>query len=192
MKKIIQVISLLCLATMWMVCIFKLSGMNSNNSNGKSVGIISIFIEDALDVTNEYGVTDLHLDDKKIEQASQLINAPLRKVMHALVYFVLAFFIMILFNIIFEHKKYILTFSISIIVCIVFAITDEYHQSFVIGRVGQIKDVIIDSIGATLGLIFYSTYHIIYKKGYNKALNDLKVDNEKIIGGINGEKDKKY
>ena len=50
--------------------------------------------------------------------------------------------------------------------------TDEYHQLFVSGRTGQIKDAIIDSIGTVAGLIFCSTYEFTYHLGYKKALKE--------------------
>jgi len=148
MKKAIKIIILMTVAIIWMIGIFKLSAMNSTNSGSKSKGLISLFIEDALDITNEYGITNSHPNDEKLERASELINAPMRKVAHASVYFVLAFFVMIVLNIIFEHKKYWLTLLIALIICIGFAATDEYHQTYVNGRTGQFMDVIIDSVGA--------------------------------------------
>lgn len=172
MKKAIKIILLLAIAIGWMIAIYKLSSMNSNNSNGKSTDIISIFIEDTLDITNNYGITSSHPDEQKIEKVSQLINAPMRKVIHATVYFVLALFIMMLMNIIFEHKKYFLSVSITLALCILFAATDEYHQTFVAGRTGQLMDVIIDSVGALVGILFYSTYQFVYQCGYKKALQE--------------------
>ena len=176
MKKALKIIVLLALAIGWMFCIYKLSGMNSSKSNGKSADILNIIIADTLDVTNDYGITNSHPDDAKIERASALMNTPMRKVMHASVYLVLAFFIMILLNIITEHKYYWLTILIALVLCVVFAITDEYHQTYVAGRTGQTMDVIIDSIGAIVGLIFYTTYHIVYKNGYRNALKEIEED----------------
>ena len=173
MKRAIKIIFMLILAVFWMICIFKLSDMNSQKSNGKSSDIIALFIEDTLDITNEYGITNSHPTESKLVKASQLINAPLRKVMHASVYFVLAFFMMLLLNIIFNHDYYILSLVIAIILCSGFAMTDEFHQTFVVGRTGQMMDVIIDSLGALVGMFFYTTYHIVYKNGYNKALEEL-------------------
>ncbi len=134
MKKTIKIIILLGLAVIWMVLIYNLSGMNSKNSNGKSTGIISLFIEDALDVTNEYGITSSHPTDEKLDRAAKLINAPMRKVIHASVYFVLAFFVIAFLNIIFDHKKYILSLVLTLIICAGFASSDEFHQTFVNGR----------------------------------------------------------
>ncbi len=178
MKKAIKIIILLGLAVTWMALIFKLSGMNSNNSNGKSTNIISLFIEDTLDITNEYGITSSHPTDEKLDKAATLINAPMRKVIHATVYFVLAFFIMIVLNIIFDHKKYIISLILTLIICAGFAASDEFHQTFVNGRTGQVMDVLIDSAGAIVGMMFYSTYHIVYKMGLKSGLT---IQNEKKV-----------
>ena len=173
MKKSIKIIVLLILAIGWEICIFKLSGMNSENSNGKSMSIISIFIEDTLDITNDYGITNSYPNDEKLEHAAQLLNAPLRKVIHASVYFVLAFFLMVFFNIIFEHKKYTISFLLALLICIGFAISDEIHQTFVNGRTGRLLDVGIDSLGAITGTLFYTTYYLMYRSGYKKAKKEL-------------------
>ena len=173
MKKAIKITFVLICAVLWMVCIFKLSDMNSQKSNRKSSDIIALFIEDTLDITNEYGITNSHPSDSKLARVSNLINPPLRKVMHASVYFVLAFFIMLLLNIVFNHDYYVLSLILAIVLSSGFAMTDEFHQTFVVGRTGQMMDVIIDSLGAFVGIMFYSSYHIVYKNGYNKAIDEL-------------------
>ena len=134
MKKAIKIIILLTMAIGWMLLIFKLSGMNSSNSNSKSTDIISVFVEDTLDITNEYGITSSHPTDEKLDRVATLINAPMRKVIHASVYFVLALFVMTFLNIIVDHKKYIVTLILTLIICAGFAASDEFHQTFVNGR----------------------------------------------------------
>ena len=173
MSRNIKIIILVIMAVFWMFGIFKLSNMNTYNSNGKSIELISVFIEDALDITNEYGITSSYPTDQKLMRASKLINQPLRKVMHASVYLVLSFFICGALDIFFDHKRFLFTFLISIIMCFIFAITDEFHQTFVVGRTGQFLDVLIDTGGATVGAIFYSTYHLIYTRGYKRAIKDI-------------------
>ncbi len=37
--------------------------------------------------------------------------------------------------------------------CVLFAMADEWHQSFVAGRVATPRDVLIDSCGILIGLI---------------------------------------
>lgn len=47
-----------------------------------------------------------------------------------------------------------------------YAMSDEFHQTFVPGRSGEIRDVIIDSIGAVIGYLIFT---VIYKKLHKKA-----------------------
>lgn len=37
--------------------------------------------------------------------------------------------------------------------CVMFAVLDEYHQSFTAGRTATLRDVLIDSIGILIGII---------------------------------------
>ena len=45
--------------------------------------------------------------------------------------------------------------ALALIVCVLYAISDEVHQMFVPGRGPGIKDVLIDSAGATVGIGVY-------------------------------------
>ncbi len=171
-KRIILIIVLSLLIILWIFAIYKLSSMNNKNSNGKSSSIITVFIEDALDITNKYGITNSHPNEVKLEKASALLNTPLRKVMHAFVYFVLSFLIILMVNVIFKNKKFVLSFIITTLLIILFSSLDEYHQTFVVGRTGQFKDVLIDSIGGMCGIIFYGTYYLVYKLGYKRGVKN--------------------
>ena len=166
---------LIVLVIAWILGIYKLSSMNTSNSNGKSSGIIGVFIEDTLEVTNKYGITNSHPNDAKIEKASQLLNAPLRKVMHASVYFVLAFMVIFVTNFLFHNKKYLISAIITIVFVILAAGFDEFHQTFVDGRTGAVKDVLIDTAGGVAGILFYGTYYYVYKRGYKRGLKEKTV-----------------
>lgn len=172
MKKAILSIIILIFAILWAVGIYKLSSMNTQNSNGKSTDIIAIFIEDTLEVTNEYGITNSHPTNSKLAHVSQLINAPLRKVMHASVYLVLAFLAIVFFNVLMNNKHYWIALILTLIISIGFAVSDEIHQTYVSGRTGQFLDVVIDSIGALVGIFIYTTYYIVYKNGYKKGITE--------------------
>src|ERR1700738_3783131 len=41
---------------------------------------------------------------------------------------------------------------ISIAICVAYAGSDEYHQTFVHGRSGEVSDVVIDGAGAALAM----------------------------------------
>lgn len=155
----------------WGGTIYYLSSMNSSNSNSSSSGIIGIFIEDSVKVTNKAGLSNSHPNESKIDKASKLLNAPLRKMMHATVYFILAIMIMLFINVMQNKKRFFLALLITIVICFIFACTDEYHQTFVGGRTGQFKDVIIDTSGALVGSMLYATYFIAYKIGTKSKKN---------------------
>lgn len=53
-----------------------------------------------------------------------------------------------------RKKSFLLAFLISL----VYAISDEYHQSFIPGREPRVRDVIIDSMGAIFAI------YIVYSK----------------------------
>ena len=40
----------------------------------------------------------------------------------------------------------------AFLICLLYAASDEFHQTFIPGRGGQVKDVIIDSCGALVGI----------------------------------------
>ena len=67
-------------------------------------------------------------------------------------------------------KRLIITIAIIILA----AGFDEFHQTFVDGRTGAVKDVAIDTAGGVLGILFYGTYYYVYKRGYKRGLLENK------------------
>lgn len=47
---------------------------------------------------------------------------------------------------------------VALLMAILFALSDEYHQSFVQGRTSSLRDVAIDTIGAAVALTFGAIY----------------------------------
>ncbi|MEA2088445.1 MAG: VanZ family protein [Patescibacteria group bacterium] len=76
-----------------------------------------------------------------------------RKIAHILEFTVLTYFLIKAFSNYNISKKNIFIFSF--VAAVVFSISDEFHQSFIQGRCGAIKDVFIDFIGVALCLIIY-------------------------------------
>ncbi len=169
-KRVIVIVIFIILLFGWGCVIYKFSDMNTISSNGKSTDIITVVLEKGLEFTNSLGITNSHPNLSKIEHASSLLNSPLRKVMHASVYFVLAFLLILIVNMLFKNKKYLVSLLITVILCFSFALTDEYHQTKVVGRTGQFKDVVIDTCGALVGCLFYGTYYFAYKLGSKNVL----------------------
>lgn len=48
--------------------------------------------------------------------------------------------------------------TVGLLICVLYASSDEFHQLFISGRAGRIMDVFIDSSGAFTGIIFSSIY----------------------------------
>jgi len=63
--------------------------------------------------------------------------------------------------------RYIL---IAVTIAVIYALTDEWHQSFVRGRVFQISDVAIDAIGAVCGSYVWIWYQRICRWSFLLAL----------------------
>lgn len=48
--------------------------------------------------------------------------------------------------------------AMAFFMAILFALSDEFHQSFVEGRTSSLRDVVIDSVGALVALVFGGFY----------------------------------
>jgi VanZ family protein len=90
---------------------------------------------------------DLRITDKNI------LDFIVRKLAHISEYFILY---ALAFNSI-RNKKYALIF------CILYAASDEYHQTFIQGRMGCVRDVLIDSIGIFVGYFFAEKLKNLFK-----------------------------
>ena len=94
----------------------------------------------------------------------------LRKIAHILEYAILTF---LLFragiSAGWQIKKAII---LSIIIAFLYALTDEYHQTFVSGRQGRLKDVGFDSIGVLIvSLVWYYKNVKLKIKNYESRIN---------------------
>ena len=129
MKKI--VIKIL-LVIFWMIVIFCFSNQVSDDSTKLSNG----FIKNTICKVSKSDC------NKTIEKTF----TPVRKCAHFFVYIILGLLVMNCFNI---DKKYIIY---SLIICLLYSISDEIHQLFVPGRSGEVIDVLIDTCGSFLGI----------------------------------------
>ncbi len=99
--------------------------------------------------TKDANTTQIQQNQKE-EQLIEKLNKPLRKCMHASVYFVLS---ILIFNCLKTFKiSGWKTVIIPIGIAFLYACTDEFHQLFIDGRTSQFTDVLIDTFGAILGV----------------------------------------
>ena len=137
MKKRISIL----LVVLWMLFIFIMSSFNSTESSNQSGFIVNI-ISDIFNISN-----------------TDTLSLIIRKIAHFTEYFILGLFTQ---NMIYNYNK---KTYISIIICILYAISDELHQLISPGRSCQIIDILIDNSGSILGIYLL---HIFLKKKSDK------------------------
>jgi VanZ family protein len=131
------------LVLVWMTIIFYFSSQPGEKSSEISSGFVEVVVEIAEKVVPN---TAPNLDYNNL-------HLHIRKQGHFFMYFVLGILtINALTKMGVKGKRII---WISLLICVAYAITDEIHQLFVPGRSGEVRDVLIDSIGASIGIIFY-------------------------------------
>lgn len=152
MKKILLRILFLLLLFSTFFIIFKFSSQIVEESDGISKGILSKFINAFPYTKNLSGETKIKL----IEHGNPII----RKLAHFSIYGLVGIWIMAFMST-FNIRLY-KQFLTSLGVGILYAISDEYHQSFVAGRGPSIMDVCIDTMGVACGIIFVLIVISIY------------------------------
>lgn len=134
----------------WAIMIFMFSSEPADMSNKTSIGftetVITFLVKaDIVDVP----VSSLGAEDF-IHNIAEKINHYIRKLAHFTAYLILGVLVYNLLLCYFTNKKSLI---LSLIICLLYAISDELHQVFVPGRAGQIRDVLIDFMGVLAGSV---------------------------------------
>lgn len=154
MKKIyINRIIYFTLLIITFVLIFMFSSQNSTISGGLSEGITSKLL------------SLFNINYGNNSQLTLICEAIIRKLAHLFIYLTAGIWAMCLYNTFNINEKNKILYSITT-VCF-YACTDEFHQGFTPGRNPSVLDVILDTIGASIGtlIILQATYA---KKESNK------------------------
>lgn len=150
-----------CLLTLlWMTVIFMFSAKNADDSTEQSSFVTNILMNI---FSNVYRNSDL--SDKM--QIIESMSFAIRKAAHFSIYSVLGLlsFLSVYYLTKFSNK----TPFISMLICFIYACSDEMHQLFVPGRSGQLRDVFIDFSGALLMTLIILAVRKIYRKIKNPA-----------------------
>lgn len=116
------------LAVLWMIVIFYLSHQPGEESSQLSSFVATVF--------------------SLIPLPEEQLHYFIRKGAHVFAYFLLA---VLLYA---ASRKWYVAMTLSIL----YAATDEFHQTFIPGRSGQISDVVIDTIGVVLGVFIFKAF----------------------------------
>lgn len=134
-KKILSYLAVI----LWMTLIFYLSAQPVQQSNGLSKKVAEIVVE------------TVEIVAPKVEINPRRANHIIRKNAHFFSYLILGVLVMNVFRLSKINKVKSIIFAL--IFCILYAISDELHQLFVPGRGAQVRDVIIDTGGAVIGIL---------------------------------------
>lgn len=126
-------------AIMWMIFIFIMSHTNGNDSSNQSNFIAQIIL-------------------RFINIDLNTLTFVIRKIAHMCEYALLFLLIYYGLHKTFKYQYYLL---ISLILTFLYACSDEFHQTFISGRSGQFKDVLIDTIGM---IIMFSIIYLWQKE----------------------------
>ena len=142
-NKIIRIINI-CLLLLCMMSIFLFSCENSNESTNTSVETTKVVIDT---------ITFNQLEESKSEEIANTYFTPIRKSAHVIEFFCLG---LLVINVVKDYWKinYKLIL-LCILFCMMYAVSDELHQHFVPGRSCEFKDVCIDTIGSSVGIMIY-------------------------------------
>ncbi len=143
----VKIIISYLLVIIWMIVIFLFSSANGNESGNDSKGIIKGTITIADKIVVNIGLKDELYTDMEKDVIAENLNYPLRKVMHFSEYLILALLWLNALSLSKVKHKYLIT----LLICVIYAMSDEYHQTFINGRSGQLLDVLIDSTGSFIG-----------------------------------------
>ena len=163
MKKVLLRILFMLLLCSTFFIIFIFSAQNGTESSSLSKKVTTKFV-------NIFPYTK-NLSSNTKENLIEHGEIIVRKLAHFSIYTLVGFFIMS-FMFTFNTKLKV-QFGISILVGLIYAITDEYHQSFVPGRGPSATDVCIDTAGVFAGIMIVLAIVSIYRA--------FKNDNKKAI-----------
>ena len=135
------------MALCWMCVIFSFSAQKREASSAVSEG----FSYRVISTTTH--LFHLNLDEERLREIANSIEPMVRKAAHMTEYAILSVLLYVWLGLWIQ-----LRWKRGLAACFMtslFAASDELHQLFVPGRAGRVNDVLIDIIGAVLGLFIF-------------------------------------
>ena len=148
----------ICFLVLWMALIFSFSNQKDVESSNVSDGFIDRTVVKIYKIFNE------NITKEKENEIIEKYTYPIRKLAHYTLYFILGILSFLVVKDYSINKKLIIY---SLLICFLYACSDEFHQLFIIGRSASIKDVIIDTFGSFCSI---SIFYIFNKKISKKSI----------------------
>lgn len=152
------------LVLLWMAVIFYFSSQQGEGSGNTSRKVCEIIV-DIIDIQDKY-------TEAEKERLIEVIEPAIRKIAHYTIYAIGG---IVIANCVYQYSNKEKTLiGISTMVGILYAISDEIHQLMVSGRSGNVRDVLIDSLGVITGIIFFLllkeiTTRVVSKKNASRG-----------------------
>lgn len=142
----------ICFLVLWMALIFSFSNQKDVDSSKVSDGFIDRTVVKIYKIFNE------NITKEKENEIIEKYTYPIRKLAHYTLYFILGILSFLVVKDYSINKKLIIY---SLLICFLYACSDEFHQLFIIGRSARVLDVIIDAFGSFCSI---SIFYIFNKK----------------------------
>ncbi len=148
----------ICFLVLWMALIFSFSNQKDVDSSKVSDGFIDRTVVRIYKIFNE------NITKEKENEIIEKYTYPIRKLAHYTLYFILGILSFLVVKDYSINKKLIIY---SLLICFLYACSDEFHQLFVIGRSARVLDVLIDTFGSFCSI---SIFYIFNKKISKKSI----------------------
>lgn len=135
-----------CILFLWMAVIFSFSAQNAEESSETSHSVAYRIAEKGSMLFHQ------EKTEAELRKQAESMQVIIRKGAHMTEYAILAILLVLHLDCYNFNKKKV--FLLSWLFTTGYAATDEFHQLFVPGRAGQLRDVGIDSAGGLLGILF--------------------------------------
>ena len=142
-KQILRIIAIICTLALtlgWMTLIYGLSSQTATESGSLSA-VIAQPITDALAKWKD-------LTEEEKAALYYQVDSNVRVVAHFSEYALLGILVTMFCRLLHWRSVWI-----PWLICTVYAVTDEWHQSYTAGRASELKDVIVDTTGVIFGII---------------------------------------
>lgn len=150
------------LVVTWLVVIYSFSAKNGENSDYQSKSFIYNTAKSVVSIACNIGIIDEEPTQEQYKDFVYTMNRLVRKLAHGTIYFILAILIMIALSV--NRNVTYTSVLITVIICFIYSLTDEFHQTFIDGRTGMLIDCVIDTFGAILGSTIYVLLWKIFRR----------------------------
>ena len=135
------------LALLWMCVIFSFSAQGKEESSAVS----EAFSYRMISTSNAF--FHWNIDEEELQRIAAIMESGIRKAAHMTEFGILSVLIYIWLEK--WQMQMVSRAGLTVFLTMLYAASDELHQRFVPGRAGMLRDVLIDSAGAFLGVVIF-------------------------------------